>query len=471
MSLAGRQEAPPKYLPIGLGEIARRRNRHLPASKIRPRSVDVAVRGHLSDLCCFLLAALPPLVRIFGCRRKFFIHQSCAGCDMTAIARRLFLAVILAGSCPLLSKAEESPSGIDPSLIIEQVDVANDGDVLMVPVEVFGQSEFFILDTGSPLMRYDKSLRRHLGTPTNSVNTSSPKGKELLELFDSPQAQVGGVSLQTDLPVSCRDLSGLKHICLEPVRGIIGMGALQRLVLQMDFDSGKLLFLKSVPEDVGIPFQISQRRPTPTVQVEIEGHGREEFAIDTGAAAEEAGTLNADLALALARKEIASESGAYKLASDNSPNSPLHRSLRIRGLRLGPYQMIDVPMSVGGSKGPNVLGMGFWSRFIVTFDFPNKMLYLKKAKHFDRPFRSNLGGLIFWREDGEVVVDAVLADGPSAKSGIQPKDILVEVGDHEARSTRLYTLYKAFGVPNSTVHVKLKRGNDLVEIDVKLPGE
>lgn len=390
---------------------------------------------------------------------------------MTAIARRLFLAVILAGSCPLLSAAEESPSGIDPSLIIEQVDVANDGDVLLVPVEVFGKSEFFVLDTGSPLMRYDKSLRGLLGTPTNSINTSSPKGKELLELFNSPQAHVGKVSLQTDLPVSCRDLSGLKHISVEPVKGIIGIAALQRLVLLMNFDSGKLLFLKSVPEDVGTPFQMSQRRPTPTIQVEIEGHGREEFAIDTGASAEEAGTLNADLALALSKKDIASESGAYTLAGDNSSNSPQHRSLRIRGLRLGPHQMTDVPMSVGGSKEPNVLGMGFWSRFIVTFDFPNKMLYLKKAKHFDRPFRSNLGGLIFWREDGEVVVDAVLDDGPSAKSGIRPRDVLVDVGGHEARSTRLYTLYQAFGVPNSTVHIKLKRGNDLVEVDVKLPGE
>ncbi|HVW39553.1 MAG TPA: hypothetical protein VHB99_19680, partial [Pirellulales bacterium] len=76
---------------------------------------------------------------------------------------RFLAAILLIFIAPLCSKAEEASKGIDPSLIIEQFDVYNDGDALLVPVTAFGKTRMFAVDTGSSHMHYDESLRPFLG--------------------------------------------------------------------------------------------------------------------------------------------------------------------------------------------------------------------------------------------------------------------------------------------------------------------
>jgi hypothetical protein len=37
------------------------------------------------------------------------------------------------------------------------------------------------------------------------------------------------------------------------------------------------------------------------------------------------------------------------------------------------------------------LDLGFWSRFVVTFDFPKNKLYVRKGKQYSRPERQSVG--------------------------------------------------------------------------------
>ena len=145
------------------------------------------------------------------------------------------------------------------------------------------------------------------------------------------------------------------------------------------------MLLRAVPDNAGKPLHLATWHGAPTVQADIAGHGREKFIIDTGAAGV-VGWLDADLAAELGAKGLAAVSKTATIISVDLAGHAGHKRLQLKGLRLGPYCLQHVPMYDKQADTPNILGMGFWSRFNVTIDFPHQLLYLEKSKRFDRPF-------------------------------------------------------------------------------------
>ncbi|HXT58854.1 MAG TPA: PDZ domain-containing protein [Pirellulales bacterium] len=389
---------------------------------------------------------------------------------MTGNLGRFFAAALLIAAAPARLHAEEPAQGIDPSLIIEQFDVFNDGDLLLVPVTAFGKTRTFVFDTGCAIMLYDKSLRPFLGKPRKSVIGSTPQGKVTVEMFDSPKTLLGKLSLHTEQPVGCVDLRQMSQLSGHDIAGFVGISMLQHYVVQIDFDAGKLAFLKQVPEHAGERFEFTWLNGgVPAIQAEMSGFGSELFLIDTGFLSHDAGKLNPETAATLTAHNLA-EAKELRTYSRDLSGTIVQKLLSIKGLRLGSHRMFDVPMSTGEPKKPSMLSLGLLSRFIVTFDFPNRAIYLKKGKQFDRPFRLALGGIIFVRKGGDVVVEAVREDRPAAKAGIKVKDVL-KVGEQETSGARLFKLYDEFRSPGQIVRVKLMRGDQIIEADVKLPDE
>lgn len=66
---------------------------------------------------------------------------------MSGSWRQLLLAIMLIVVFPAASSAEEAPTGINPSLVIEQFEIFKDGDALLVPVTVFEKTRLFVVDT------------------------------------------------------------------------------------------------------------------------------------------------------------------------------------------------------------------------------------------------------------------------------------------------------------------------------------
>ena len=93
----------------------------------------------------------------------------------------VFLIVFPAGIC-LLKRLQ----GIDPSLMIDQFDVFNDGDFLVVPVNVFGRIRQFFVDTGASISCYDQRLRANLGKSTRTATASMLYEKSTIKLFPRP---------------------------------------------------------------------------------------------------------------------------------------------------------------------------------------------------------------------------------------------------------------------------------------------
>lgn len=381
--------------------------------------------------------------------------------------RQFFVAILLIAVFPAVSCAEEASAGIDPSLIIEQFDVFTDGDNLLVPVKVFGKTRLFVVDTGCTWMVYDASLRRFLGPPLKTLNSSTHSGNVDIELFSAPPATLGNLDLQTKMPAACLDLTKLREVSGQEIEGIVGMSFLRRYVVHVDADAGKLMILRSlgaVASD-GLPLTYSQQLPF--VAIDIPSCDKRPFMIDTGFSGRDSGAVDT-LTFEFSVMRGYSREVAKTLFADAAGTMTVRRALFKRAF-VGDLECRMLVM--GQSKERRLLSLRFMTRFNVTFDFPKNMLYLEKSRHFDRPDRLDLSGLHFLRRNGQVVVDVVDDGSPAALDGIKANDIIVSVNGDDASEARLFEMRETLSLPGTSVHVKLKRGDEVVDVELKLPGE
>jgi predicted metalloprotease with PDZ domain len=80
----------------------------------------------------------------------------------------------------------------------------------------------------------------------------------------------------------------------------------------------------------------------------------------------------------------------------------------------------------------NSLGIRYFSRFRVTFDFPGRAVYLQRGAHYTRAEPCATSGLTLNWIGGEAVVESVREQGPADVVGIRPGDLLVSVNDNDA---------------------------------------
>ena len=117
-----------------------------------------------------------------------------------------------------------------------------------------------------------------------------------------------------------------------------------------------------------------------------------------------------------------------------------------------------------------MLGLPFLSRHLVTFDFPNNMIYLKKGKNFDKgtSVRISLGetGCILSSENYLVV--NVDANGPAYKKGIREKDILIKINDLDVTSLNMVQFMElplSVQPENGKLTFTFKRGDGIFTVD------
>ncbi len=147
------------------------------------------------------------------------------------------------------------------------------------------------------------------------------------------------------------------------------MDFLHQYALKVDFDRGELLFLKSSHSFEGTRFPLLvDEFEMPRLMVKVPGEGEFPFLIDTGIGDGDSGVVAArTIATGLTQER-------YRLlnvsrVADASGESRA-RNIQINRLELGSFT-VERPVFSSGGKANN-LGLGFWSRFVVTFDFPGR---------------------------------------------------------------------------------------------------
>ena len=141
-------------------------------------------------------------------------------------------------------------------------------------------------------------------------------------------------------------------------------------------------------------------------------------------------------------------------------------SFRTDDLSIGSSQYKGLILNVSDSS---CLGLGFLSRHIVTFDFPNNKIYFKKGKDFKKADEEDMSGLHLLRVSERIIVHSVDKNSPAEKAGIRANDVILRVGDKDANMYDMRELRRFLkSGDKKEITMKIKRGTDVKEVSFLL---
>jgi hypothetical protein len=365
-----------------------------------------------------------------------------------------YLAALLIGEADMV-RAEPTGQVSEPP--VERFEIAKDGALLLLPVELKGQRLLFALDTGASTCVYDYSLIPLLGESIRTDQIQTSDGITCVQFFKPPEAKLGNLSLRTNSLVMATDLHRFREGTGENVYGVIGMDFLRKHIVRIDRDRGELLFLSSVGKDPGQRLQVKFAANVPWVVAQIAGIQKPQFfVVDTGAApGGGTGLLQAEIFDALVQQ------GKTKAAGSTSGLSLSGMSIRRRGrvaeMTVGDYRHADL---VFNTSTTNVLGLNYWSRYVATFDFKAGAIYLKKGSRFGQEDATDLSGLTLVRAEGRMQVFNVEDGSPAAFAGIREKDIILKANGESTEEMSLLRLRRILAVRGANVSLFVSRGHD-----------
>jgi hypothetical protein len=93
------------------------------------------------------------------------------------------------------------------------------------------------------------------------------------------------------------------------------------------------------------------------------------------------------------------------------------------------------------------LGVYFWSRLAVTFDFPGRRVLLRKGAGYGRLDRWHLGGLHILGNGDSVVIESVDVGSVGQVAGARKGDFLMKLGDLPGTPSNLFKLRSTLCAP------------------------
>jgi hypothetical protein len=266
---------------------------------------------------------------------------------------------------------------------------AGRGGHLIVHLRVEGGEELrFMVDTGAPVTILDKTLESRLGERLFTMRIWSSLGQQQSGLHAAPKMYLGSVPLKTDSYVTTYDFNrGWTRRF--GIMGILGMDCLRHYCIQLDFEAGKMRFVdpgQLSSAELGKPYPITfsskgqrfppmfsnagQNRSLPILlHTGLLGGSNTNALIDTGD--------NVDGSV-----ETGAIQGHYlsRLVHFFLPS----RAVRVRGCVWDGQTYTSLKVGTAGKKEPvfgaeNIIGLRFFARHLVTFDFPSKTMYLKQT--------------------------------------------------------------------------------------------
>jgi hypothetical protein len=342
----------------------------------------------------------------------------------------------------------EPPQTAPVENLLESFEVAADGDGLLLPVSVGGEEHLFVLDTGADATVGDISLK---GKLENAGDGGMSLGKLRLGSLPSDRTM---------------DLSNLRMVSGHEIMGILGMDKLSRFAVQIDVDAGSVKFLKMPGSDPGVPLQLlGEPHNAPCVRARIGESGNiwGLFILDTGMVGYGTGALKAEFFESLMH---GGSLCPLKMSLDlSAAGTSTQRNGRVESLSVGQFNHRDL---VFARQRDNLLGLNYLARYVVTFDFPNRIVYLKKGNRFNNVDLQDKSGIHVVRTGNRPVVDSVDPGSPTALAGVLPGDEILRLDDLDAGQLTLFSIRTMLCRPGLSIRLTLRRSASEVALPLAL---
>jgi len=377
---------------------------------------------------------------------------------ITAVLKSL--CVLVALSSPLTISAAESKD--------EEFAIEADCPRPCLPVHIDGKQYQFIVDTGAAETTFDPRLRRHLGEfRGRSFLDQKNQGGILVDEYGPTNAFVRMVPLTEKRPVRCLDLTAFRALDDSEYDGIVGVDFLKRYVVQFDWDLRRIRLLSKVPDHVGDAFPFvddSESRAFIPVRLGNNGNNVEDsFLVDTGAQ----GGLSMRQSEFRALFDAGQISYPELFRTWNADGHGIAIRGRLSGARLGPFAVRDI--TVATDDAVKWIGMKCLSRFLVTIDFPRRMVYLKQRKQLaNQADRWDLSGMWVRRNATDTIVDSVMPLSPGEAAGLRAGDVIESIDGVPASSLSVLKIRRILEEPDRTVTITVERDEETIETTVLL---
>jgi hypothetical protein len=254
---------------------------------------------------------------------------------------------------------------------------AGRGKGVLVTVQLEdGQKLPCLVDTGTSVTLFDKSLEPKLGKRLDETTMPTFSGEAKVGVYPAPKLYLGGTQLAT-----CRSYVAsvdFKQAPLQTVpsfKAVLGMDVLRQYCIQLDFEAGKMRFLggkrgdtRSWGKEFALHFSPGN---LPLVQENLLGAKEGASLIDTGWLGD--GWLKPTLFQQWTNHAQLPPEGERR-----APNGVLGDE---------PYPALELEEHSWG-PGLNGIGLAVLARNLVTLDFPKQRMYLKRTSPGDLPDRA-----------------------------------------------------------------------------------
>ena len=339
---------------------------------------------------------------------------------------------------------------------------------------------WFGLDTGAIRSVIDRRRAQTLGLRfEGSQQVGGAGGTEEAAIVKGISIKLPGVELYNQtawaLPFEAASLANGREM-----NGVIGYELFSHFVVEIDYAALYInLYEPQRYQYSGagerIPLGLQDGEIYVTAKVTVPRHDAFEgqFVIDTGS--------NNTLLLAksfVAEHRLLEAIGQTMQARGGGVGGEVQMSIgRVRNLCIGRF-VIDNPVTgfikVGEITEPGKagnIGGRLLRRFRVVFDYSRRQMILEPNTHFAETDEMDMTGAALTSEAPAFTVIKVIRvrpDSPAANAGLQPQDIIIAVDGRPATTLTVSALRKMFRVEGREYLLRVKRGEETLEIKIKL---
>lgn len=253
---------------------------------------------------------------------------------------------------------------------------AGRGNELFVTVRLGnGEKLPFIIDTGAGGTLFDKSLEPQLGKCLGQSGISLFGVRSRGNVYSAPAMSLGKTPLMMTGPaIVTYDLKSMSTNTARPVKGILGMDVLAHYCLQLDFQANKIRFLDDRRADKsrwGKAFPlINAGDGCFFINDNFAGASGPGSLIDTGCTYD--GWLQPELYRQWTNQSPLMMNGSL-YPHYSTLGGETYPQVYLTGLASNLVSGADIHLTLNG------IGLQFLSRNLVTLDFPQMTMYLKRT--------------------------------------------------------------------------------------------
>jgi hypothetical protein len=307
---------------------------------------------------------------------------------------------------------------------------------IFLPVQIGTQECMFLFDTGASFVVLDNKFEDLMGEPLSlreaqartgikfaSGRIATPNGEIELKMYKSIPMRLGRLQIANRFPYMLADLQSLWPFSGVKFCGILGVSFLHQFRWEIDFKKGIVKGYIGAEPYMG---RYTARAPIfwsagKLPQVAIDLQGREvAFDIDTGDNG--SGRVSSENLLYLKETGQVMKSHEQEVVTVSELSSS--EEFRLKYLR---FADVIYPNIILQESKQNALGLAFFKRHDVIFDFPFNMLYLQHHKDYEIEQERDKSGVRIVKIDGQLKVYSVKSMPGAIVEGLKKDDIIISI--------------------------------------------